>query len=438
MKALISKNTIVLLMLLMTAAIAFGKAVSVTTEVDRPVIMAGQKQSVFLKVALKGCDLDHLEQRTPVNVSIVIDKSGSMSGEKIEKAREAAILALKRLKSSDIVSVVTYDNDVEVLVPATKMTKRNTIIRKIRSINANGGTALYAGVKEGSEEVRKFLSKQYANRVVLLSDGMANVGPDSPKALGKLGGELVKKGISVSTVGLGLGYNEDLMSRLAFKSDGGHYFAERASELASVFDKEFDRALSVVAQEVNIEIICGEGMRPVRILGREGQINGRRVNLDIQNIYSNHEKYAIIEVEIPAHSNGKVRQIASVRVNYHDMRNDKKDKFGQGLDVSFCDSQARVDSSMNKKVLADAVEQIAIERNQLALEMRDEGRIEEAKSVLIENCDYLRSNADTLGSKKLKIYSAENSYDAENLSERDWGRQRKAMRESQDLRKSQR
>jgi Ca-activated chloride channel family protein len=97
------------------------------------------------------------------------------------------------------------------------------------------------------------------------------------------------------------------MSKLAFNSDGGHYFAEKSCDLAEIFDQEFSRTLSVVAQKVQIEIICGEGMRPVRILGREGQIKDRTVTLDIQNIYSNHEKFAILEVELPAHQEGKIR-----------------------------------------------------------------------------------------------------------------------------------
>ncbi|MHC5083932.1 MAG: vWA domain-containing protein, partial [Planctomycetota bacterium] len=182
-----------------------------------------------------------------------------MSGEKIQKAKEAAILAVHRLKSTDIVSVVLYDSDVQVLVPATKLTKKEQIIRQIRTVNAGGSTALYAGVQNGADEVRKFIAANKVNRIVLLSDGLANVGPQSPNELGRLGANLVEEGISVTTIGLGLGYNEDLMSQLAYKSDGGHYFAEHADELAGVFDDEFGRATSVVAQDVTIEIICGEG-----------------------------------------------------------------------------------------------------------------------------------------------------------------------------------
>jgi Ca-activated chloride channel family protein len=296
MKTVMHKFILLALAMFCIAVPALARSLDVSAQVDKPIILANQKQTVYLRVGLKGCIEEINKERTPINVAIVIDKSGSMGGEKIRKAKEAAILALNRLNENDIVSVVLYDDRASILVPATKMTRRNDIIEKIRQINAGGSTALYAGVENGSEEILKFISDQRVNRIVLLSDGLANVGPDTPRALGKLGSKLVKKGISVTTIGLGLGYNEDLMSKLAYKSDGGHYFAEKACQLASVFDQEFDRALSVVAQQVEIEIICGEGMRPVRILGREGNIKGRTITMDIQNIYSQHEKYAIVYV----------------------------------------------------------------------------------------------------------------------------------------------
>ena len=438
MKNLHYKTVFLLVVLMLTASYALADSVNLKIETDRSILLAGQKQTTYVRVGLTGCPLSSTVQRSPVNIAIVIDKSGSMSGEKIQKAKEAAILALYRLKSSDIVSVVLYDSKIRVLVPATRMTDRDMIISQIRQVNAGGSTALYGGVRTGSKEVKKFLSKEYVNRVVLLSDGLANVGPDTPEALGKLGSELVEDGISVTTVGLGLGYNEDLMSRLADRSDGGHYFAEDADELASVFDHEFGRALSVVAQDVKIEIICGEGMRPVRLLGREGDINGRTVMLDINNIYSDHEKYFILEVEIPSQKIDKVREVATVRMNYQDLQSKEPAKSGISARVRFSESQEESDASLNKRMFADVVEQIAIINNQKALELRDAGKVQEAKQLLYYNRGYLNDNYSVLDSEKLKSYAEENGVDADNLEGENWNYQRKSMRESQSMRQKQR
>jgi Ca-activated chloride channel family protein len=139
------------------------------------------------------------EKRTPANVALVIDRSGSMQGDKIRQAREAAIEAVGRLNGNDIISIVAYDDTVDVLVPATKASDIAVIKNGIRKIKADGSTALFAGVSKCAAEVCKFLARDRVNRIILLSDGMANVGPDSPGALGDLGASLAKEGISVTS-----------------------------------------------------------------------------------------------------------------------------------------------------------------------------------------------------------------------------------------------
>lgn len=434
----IAFNKMIILALLVMPAVGMAKTVELTAELDRPVILADTEQTVYLRVGLRGCPVEILQERAPVNVAIVIDKSGSMnSGGKIQAAKEAAILALHRLKSNDIVSVVLYDSNVEVLVPATKMTDRHRMIQKIRGIEAGGSTALYAGVQTGANEVRKFLSTKRVNRIVLLSDGLANVGPDSPHALGKVGADLIDESISVTTIGLGHGYNEDLMSQLAFKSDGGHYFCEEPDELAGIFDQEFGRSLSVVAQKVIIEITCPKGIRPVRLLGREGTIKGQKVMLDMNHIYSEHEKYVLLEVQTNAYEKDALN-IADVSIRYVDMKNNAEEKQSARIAATTTRSREVYDTRQNKGVYADVVEQIAIENNEKALALRDQGQVAEAKQVLMENSSYLRSNAAALSSPKLDSYAYENEKDADAVKQEDWSGQRKAMRESQSVRKTQR
>jgi Ca-activated chloride channel family protein len=437
-----TRSVVVLVMAAWLSVICPAKdsqSITVSVQTDKPILQADEKQTAYVRVGLTGCRELESKERVPVNVAIVIDKSGSMSSDrKIENAKEAALLAVDKLDSSDILSVVAYNHEVQVLVPATKLTDKRAVREEIRRLNAGGNTALYAGVQKGAGEVRKFLERQRVNRIVLISDGLANVGPSSPDALGRLGCQLAENGMSVTTVGLGLGYNEDLMSKLAFNSDGGHYFAQNACDLTDVFNKEFSRALSVVAQKVQIEIICGEGMRPVRILGREGQIKDRTVTLEIQNIYSNHEKYAILEVELPAHVEGKIRELACVRVNYLDMQTDTSQKVGGVVDVRFSSSKEDVKKNLNKRVTADVVELLAVERNEMAMKLRDQGKTEEARRKLNDNVIYLQNAASDYDCPRLNDYAYTNSSQADKLDETSWNSNRKGMVEGQTMRKSQR
>jgi Ca-activated chloride channel family protein len=410
-------------------------------EVDKPVMPADKAETAYVRVGLTGFEMDCGNERAPVNIAVVIDKSGSMGGRKIEKAKEAAIMAIERLNCDDIVSVVVYDTEVRVLVPATKVTDKCWITRKIREIEANGSTALYGGVERGGRELKKFVCDSRVNRLVLLSDGLANVGPQTPHELGRLGERLIKKGISVTTIGLGSGYNEDLMTQLAYKSDGTHYFAENANDLARIFDKEFGRALSVVAQEIQTEIRCGRGIRPVRLLGRKGVIDGQNVSVFINQLYSKHEKFVLLEVEVPATERGERRKIATVNIRYDNMMTKKTDKLNGSVEVEFSRSKELVDSRTNSDVMVDVVELIAVERNELALELRDKGNIKEARDMLIDNESYLRSNSvkynDSGRAGRLGAYAGMQREDADNLGQKDWTVQRKRMRGRQSIRKQQ-
>ena len=450
-KTQLTSVVIVMFLFLLQVNLAWAKSVSLPNKrapgrsganqvrldaaMDKPVLLADKKQTAYLRVGLTGFAMEKDQQRTPVNIAIVIDKSGSMNGQKIKKAKEAAIMAISRLSSNDIISVVTYDRTVHVLIPATKVSDKESIFRIIRGVRAGGTTALFAGVSKGAEEMRKFLGQERVNRLVLLSDGLANVGPKSPDELGELGASLVKDGISVTTIGLGLGYNEDLMTKLAYKSDGSHYFAERADDLAEVFDNEFGRALSVVAQEINIEIKCFPGIRPVRTLGREGQINGQNITVFINQLYCEHEKFFILEVEVPPTAEGKTRKLAKVNINYGNLQTHTTDKLSSELEVTFSKSEELIEKRTNGNVMVDVVELIATERNELAMRLRDKGKIKEARKALLDNSIYLRSNAErykaVTKSKKLRKYDSQNRNDAENLDERNWKRQRKVMQKGQ-------
>ncbi|MBT5230375.1 MAG: VWA domain-containing protein [Methylococcales bacterium] len=416
---------------LLGASTSYAKQVQIDVAMGQPVLLADKKQTAYLKVGLTGFEMATKGDRTPTNIALVLDRSGSMQGAKLKKAKQASADAIFALGKQDIMSVVTYDNKVKVLVPATKLTDKNLVSNKIKKISAGGSTALFAGVSKGADEVRKFLTKNRVNRVILLSDGVANVGPSSPRELANLGKSLAKEGISVSTIGLGLGYNEDLMSELARKSNGNHAFAESAEDLADIFNSEFKDALSVVAQEVSIKIVVAEGIRPVRVLGREAEIYGQTVTANINQLYSGQEKYILLEVEIPAHSVGDAIQVADVTVSYSNLETHVTDQVSSTTGVSFSDSVAEVDKNTDDEVMAPAVEQIAIERSKEAVKLRDEGKIQEAKAVLQKNAAYLGRNAKRYKSKKLAEFEESQTESLDNLDGANWNKQRKLLRKDQ-------
>jgi len=411
------------------SVISAAKTVSVNAGLATPVMRANTEGTAFLRVALTGFELGDEVQRPPLNVALVLDQSSSMSGDKIERAKQAAIMAVSKLSARDVVSIVTYDSAVRVLVPATQVTDKSRLYNAIESIRANGSTALFAGTSIGADQVSRFLNKEKVNRVVLLSDGMANVGPDSPKELGDLGKALAKKGMSVSTIGLGLGYNEDLMTQLANYSDGNHDFVKDSADLARVFDREFGDAMSVVAQDVNIEIICDEGVIPIRVVGRESTIIGQRVTTRVNQLYSSQQNYVILEVQVPPAESNSERQIAAVNVVYNNMATQKSERKSDLVSVTFSSNNERVKGAIDKVAYESAVEQIANVETQRALELRDLGKVEEAKQTLDSNASYLDKAAKLISSPKLSRQSAESKAEADVvLEDEDWNESRKSIK----------
>lgn len=424
--------------LLLLSAAAYAKSampgdneVKLSAEVGTPVVLAGQKQTTYLKIGLTGFDLPAAKERPPINLAVVIDRSGSMSGDRIVRAKEAAILLLDRLDERDIVSIITYDSTVDVLVPATRATDRGAIRAQIERIEPRGSTALFAGVSQGAHELRKFLDKNRVNRVILLSDGQANVGPSSPNELGRLGLSLGKEGIAVTTIGLGLGYNEDLMAQLAQNSDGNHAFVENAGELAKIFDAELGDVLSVVAQEVSVKVRFAPGVRRVKGLNRDAEIRGDTAYLALNQLYSRQEKYFLLELEIPAGKGGTSQDLASVEVSYGNMLTKKTARLATSVGISYSEALAEVEKNANQPVMVSAIEAIATANTKRAVSLRDKGDVTQAKQVLLDNANYLNENATRYRAPKLKSYSSANEEDAKNLDNNDqWNKQRKNMKKS--------
>lgn len=436
---LLSTMTFCMMVFTSTLAQSITKAADNTihmkAELGSPIVLSGQKDKAFLKVALEGFKLDKKADRTPANIAIVLDRSGSMNGEKLIRAKEAATLAVELLDENDILSIIGYDTTVEILVPATKVSDKQAIKRAIANLRADGSTALFAGVSKGAAEVRKFLDNERVNRVILLSDGQANRGPSSPSALGKLGSSLGKEGMSVTTIGLGTGYNEDLMTQLAGYSDGNHAFVKNAEDLARIFKYEFGDVLSVVAQDVTITIELDSQVKPIRLLGREGDITGNTISTRMNQLYSEQEKYVLIEVELPNGKPDETKDIANVEVNYQNMASKKADALKDRVQVTYSTVKEDIRQAINQDVIKEATKQVANEFHKKAVQLRDEGKLKEAGQVLQESASYIQFNSmDLDASSQLELNSMSDTIaqDAEDIvKEENWNEKRKSMKARQ-------
>lgn len=367
-----------------------GETLRLKLEPEQEWILSGSPQEVVVKIDLLAERLKggH-RRRTPLNLAIVLDKSGSMSGAKIEKTRQAAMQLVDRLGADDYLSVITYSDSVDVLFESQKVEDPERLKSRISRISSSGSTALYAGVEAGAKELARHFSTKRINRVILLSDGLANVGPKNPADLRRLGRELSERGIAVTTVGVGDDYNEDLMAGLAEASDANYYYVQDTEKLSEIFAKELGELTTVAAREVRIEITCPQGVKPIGLIGRPEKFEGQTAVVKLNQLSSGQQRYLFLKCQVEREK----PEIAQVKVSYvDDFNGGRKETVTQNATVRFTKDSSVANKSVRHEVVAQKIlVDNAVAKDELialcdANNFKDAAKKIEQQTAVLENC----------------------------------------------------
>ncbi len=376
------KKTILLTLGLATAFAAnllAGETLQLNLVPERGCFVKNSPQEVVIKIDLSAIAGRQKVHRTPLNLAVVLDRSGSMTGAKLEKTKQAAMQLVDRLAPNDIFSLVIFSDEARVLVPAQRVEDKDALKEKIESIQADGSTALYAGVKSGADQLQEFFSSKRINRVILLSDGLANVGPSTPRDLRRLGSDLAERGISVTTIGVGDDYNEDLMAGLAEASDANYYYVKDTEKLPEIFAKELGELLTVAARDVRIEIVCPDGVKPLGFIGRAEKFDSQRATVNLSQFTTGQNRYLFLRCLV----DGKQPDVARVNVNYTDELGDGTVQTATGIaKIDFTDDQSLSDKSVNGAVVAQKELMLTAVAKDEAMAQADAGNFAEAAKIL--------------------------------------------------------
>ena len=363
---------------------ATEESVRLRTAIDRPLLDQGDgERKVVIKIEVEGNAVAQ-KKRTPLNLAIVLDRSGSMSGSKLEQAKQAAALLVDELDRDDVLSIVLYESEIQVVRSAARVGDQHREIKRlIERIETGGSTALYGGVEEGSRQLREFLSKERINRVMLLSDGIANVGPSDNREIASLGTRIAREGMSVTTIGLGSDYNETLMTALAEASDANYYYVADVEKLPQVFEKELGELKSIVAREVVIEIRCPEGIRPLRFLGRPGELKSGTETITFSTLSSGQARELYLECLVSEAALGRVNEIAQVSMRYADpLTSVVVEKNGSPVVIGYSTDKELVTRSVNQGIAAEATIFANAEETEKAIALADKGDAEGSRRQL--------------------------------------------------------
>jgi Ca-activated chloride channel family protein len=287
---------------------------------DYDVVTVQQPHKLYLIARLTaGSAPDDLKRR-PLNLSLVIDHSGSMAGDKLDYTRQAAQFLVQNLSMRDVLSIVIYNNRVETLVAPAPVQHKDAITQRIDEIKASGTTNLSGGWLEAANHVALNQSDDYLNRVILMTDGLANRGIIEPDRLVSLGKQKFETGISTTTMGLGDDFNEDLLIAIANASGGAFYFIESPEVAPTIFQEELRGLLSVVGQNLVISLEPGEYVSGISQLNAyPSTADKQRVSFRLGDVFGDEIKTLALELSLPAIEQTGEMKIATLRFDYDEL-----------------------------------------------------------------------------------------------------------------------
>jgi Ca-activated chloride channel family protein len=297
-------------------------------------------------------------QRPPLNLALVIDRSGSMSDGRIEHAQKAAIGIVDRLASTDRVALVQYDDTANVIVSSLAMdgAGKERMRSAIRGIQLGGSTNLHGGLVLGRDEVQRTFQSMQVSRVILLSDGQANAGVVDPHQIADTARMAANQGVRITSVGIGLDYNEDLMEAIAEAGRGQYHYVKVASDLDKVIAGELAgiQATVATAVELHLKAPCA-GVQITDVLGYESRRDGDTVIVPMADLSGSDSRKLLVKVHVPDADKGKIGALHGELV-FKDASGGEVRRTAVALGVDRTDDGAIASASVDKDVMAQVIQ----------------------------------------------------------------------------------
>jgi hypothetical protein len=293
----------------------------------------------------------------PLNISLVVDKSGSMEGhDRIDALKASLIKYVSRLRPTDIVSLVAFSDDSTVMIPAQKVGDGRYFRERIGDITSEGGTDIYKGMVDGYEQVLKNYIPNGTNRVILLTDGY---GITPTEVMVNKSSEYNKKGIELSAIGVGEDYNQSLLSLLATVGGGLINFVGDSKDINGVFEKELSSVLSPCAKELSVEIIHNDKIIFKQLYGYPSRKNANNtIIMDIKNVYSGLNTLALVKFDLNKPDKSIEDAPVIIRMNYYDFKKQKTVSKEEKAYLKWTPSTGKLEliiESQHKKLYAIAI-----------------------------------------------------------------------------------
>ena len=321
-----------------------------------PKLEAGREQTVdvLIRITPPALSLDpssrsNWKGRPDLNLSLVLDRSGSMEGEKMVRAREAAMFCVDQMLPTDRLSVVTFDDRIEVLFPSEPVTNKQSMKDLISRVSARGSTALHEAWVRGGLTVSERMLDQGINRVVLITDGLANVGITNTDEIVTQAMGLYQRGVSTSTIGIGADFNEDLLMPMAQSGGGNAWHVVEPDDMQRIFQVELEGLIAQFAHTVSLSLIPADGVRVVDLLNDFDLTETGRYRLP--NLQAGSPLDIVVQLRVGAEEVGTQMRLLDLRLGFTPQDAKNAEVLKQAHTVEFANHAELERSEMNEEVI---------------------------------------------------------------------------------------
>ena len=359
-------------------------------------IAVGQATEVDVIINFQGDESPESSNRRPINLSLVLDRSGSMSGSPLRNAIKAAEQLVEYLNPEDYLSVVIYDDEAETILPPQLAKDKVKIKETIRKIRARGITNLSGGWLMGCDRVASQQTSEQLNRVLLLTDGLANCGITDPQVLVNTAKEKAEAGIITTTLGFGNNFNEDLLIDIAEGGGGNFYFIQSADDAANVFSIEMESLTSIAGQNLTVNLETKNQIQFKELLNKYSfQKLDRGVEVFLGDVYQVESKPLVLQFTIPAIATEGTIDLASITYSYQQVVDGSIQKFTDSLPLSITvvDPATAAQVELNGDVTQQASQLRIAKIKDEAVAIADRGNYQQAADILRQAVEQLKSKA---------------------------------------------
>jgi Ca-activated chloride channel homolog len=336
------------------------------------------------------------EGRVGTSLQVVLDRSGSMSGEPLSGAIKALTGLVQRLDRRDNFGVVVFDDEAEVVVPAGRVTDKTAITAQIQSIVTGGCTDLGSGYLRGLQEIRR-VAGEAGGTLLVISDGHINEGITDGPQFGDIARKAHSAGVVTSTLGYGLGYDETLLSVIARDGSGNHHFAENPDAAGAAIVSEVDGLLSKSIQAASLVVRFSPDVKMLRLYNDlpATQIDDGSVMIELGDFYFEEQRKLLMRFKVPAMAALGLAQIATLELRYVELPSLVEQVVALPVSVNVVPGDQAGGRVPDPVVHTEVLFQEAQESKRLASEALEQGDRDTAKKLLDDAVEKLRSAGDT-------------------------------------------